>query len=64
MVILFTIKHPGCPEGEIFSLSQTFVHSLLKPFDDNRIIDNMMKSDNWSKNKYYGMTKQQIKLSD
>jgi len=58
----YTIKHPGCPQGDTNFLSvTTFVHSLLKPFDDNRIIDNMMKSDNWSKNKYYGMTKQQIK---
>ena len=39
----------------------TFIHSLFEKFDDNKIIDNMMRSDRWPQNKYYGMTRQEIK---
>ena len=39
----------------------TFVHSLFEKFDANSIIDNMMSSSRWPNNKYYGMTKAQIK---
>ena len=39
----------------------TFIHGLFEKFDDNKIIDNMMRSDKWPQNKYYGMTRQEIK---
>lgn len=39
----------------------TFVKNLFEKFDDNAIIDNMMKSKNWNNSKYYGMTKKEIK---
>ena len=39
----------------------TFVKNLFEPFNDELIIDNMMKSNNWKNNKYYGMTKSEIK---
>ena len=40
----------------------TWVHSNFEHFDADKIIDNMMKnSEKWRKNKYYGMTKQEIK---
>lgn len=39
----------------------TFIHGLFEKFDDNKIIDNMMRSDRWPENKYYGMTRQEIK---
>ena len=35
----------------------TFVKSLFEEFNDNKIIQNMMNSKNWPKNKYFGMTK-------
>jgi len=39
----------------------TFVHSNFPKFDSEKIIDNMMKSTNWQKNKYFGLTKEEIK---
>lgn len=40
----------------------TFNHSHFEHFDADKIIDNMMKnSEKWRKNKYYGMTKDEIK---
>ena len=39
----------------------TLVHKLFYPFNENRIIDKMMRSSSWSQNKYFGMTKQEIK---
>jgi len=39
----------------------TFVKSLFEEFNDNKIIQNMMNSKNWPKNKYFGMTKNEIK---
>lgn len=39
----------------------TFIHSLFEEFDDDQIIDNMMRSKNWQQNKYYGMTPTDIK---
>ena len=39
----------------------TWVHKQFAKFDSDKIIDNMMKSKNWEKSKYYGMTKFQIK---
>ena len=38
----------------------TFIHSLFDDFDENKKIDNMMKSQNWSNNKYFGKSKQDI----
>jgi ATP-dependent exoDNAse (exonuclease V) beta subunit len=39
----------------------TWIHSLFEKFDADKIIDNMMKSQRWPDNKYYGMTKSEIK---
>ena len=39
----------------------TWIHSLFEKFDADKIIDNMMKSSRWPDNKYYGMTKSEIK---
>lgn len=40
----------------------TFIHSLFPKFDADKVIDSMMKSKNWNENnKYWGMTKQEIK---
>jgi ATP-dependent exoDNAse (exonuclease V) beta subunit len=39
----------------------TVVHNAFEKFDADKIIDNMMSSDNWETNKYYGMTKAEIK---
>ena len=39
----------------------TLVHKLFYPFNENRIIDRMMRSASWPQSKYFGMTKQQIK---
>lgn len=47
-------------EGGYMSAT-TFVHSNFPIFDEEDIIDKMMKSPNWLKNKYYPMTKEEIK---
>lgn len=48
--------------GVNYTSVTTFIHSLFEKFDADKIIDKMMNSKNWnSKNKYFGMTKQQIK---
>lgn len=39
----------------------TFVHRLFPFFNEDKIIDKMMNSANWSKNKYFNMSKQEIK---
>lgn len=39
----------------------TFNHSNFEHFDSDKIIQNMMNSPNWSKNKYYGLTVHEIK---
>lgn len=39
----------------------TFIHSLFEKFDNDKIITNMMKSKNWENNKYYGMSREEIK---
>lgn len=44
-----------------FTSVTTWIHSLFEKFDADKIIDNMMKSSRWSENKYYGMTKSEIK---
>ena len=38
-----------------------WIHSLFPAFDADAIIDKMMASDKWSKSKYFGMTKEEIK---
>jgi hypothetical protein len=44
-----------------FTSVTTWIHSLFEKFDADKIIDNMMKSSRWADNKYYGMTKSEIK---
>jgi ATP-dependent exoDNAse (exonuclease V) beta subunit len=39
----------------------TFNHQHFEPFNANQIINNMMKSKNWPKSKYYGQTPKEIK---
>ena len=41
--------------------STTLIHSLFPKFDADKIIDDMMKSPSWERNKYYPMTKEEIK---
>ena len=38
-----------------------WIHGLFPAFDADAIIDKMMASDKWSKSKYFGMTKAEIK---
>lgn len=50
----------GSTEG--YTSVTTYVHSHFGSFDADKIISNMMKSKNWTKNeKYYGKTPEQIK---
>ena len=59
---VYTIKHEGCPQGDTaFTSVTTLVHSLCSKFDADNIIKNMMSSNKWSSNKYYGLTKTEIK---
>lgn len=59
---IYTIKHPGCPEGDRnFTSVTTFVHKFIEPFNADKIITGMMNSSRWSENKYYGMTREEIK---
>ena len=39
----------------------TWIHSHFHEFNSDKIIDKMMKSQNWKNSKYYGKTKEQIK---
>ncbi len=49
-------------KGETDYISMTtFIHGLFEKFDEDKIIDNMMSSKNWTNNKYYGKTKIEIK---
>lgn len=41
--------------------STTLIHSFFHPFDSDQIINDMMKSQSWPNNKYYPMTKNEIK---
>lgn len=49
--------------GETDYISMTtFIHGLFEKFNADKIINNMMmNSDKWKQNKYYGMSKQEIK---
>tara|TARA_A100001035_G_scaffold267955_2_gene252423 strand:- start:9244 stop:10041 length:798 start_codon:yes stop_codon:yes gene_type:complete len=53
---IYTVK--GCTD---YTSVTTWIHSLFEEFDPDKIIDNMMNSPKWSNNKYYGMTKDEIK---
>ncbi len=46
-----------------FTSVTTWNHSHFKHFDADKIIDNMMMSKKWPENKYFGMTKEEIKKS-
>jgi len=49
------------PESKYMSVT-TWNHSHFSKFDADKVIQNMMKGKNWnSKNKYWGMTQQEIK---
>lgn len=49
------------PDNNYTSVT-TWIHSHFDKFDADKIIDKMMKAKTWnSKNKYFGMTKKQIK---
>ena len=39
----------------------TIVKNAFEKFNADKIIDNMMNSENWEKNKYFGKTKDEIK---
>ncbi len=39
----------------------TFIHKQFQGFDADKIIHNMMNSENWSSSKYFGMTPEEIK---
>ena len=45
-----------------FISTTTFIHTLFAPFDADGVITNMMNSKKWSSSKYYGMTREEIKL--
>lgn len=56
-------------EGHIYDINgdktytsvTTWIHSLFEHFDADKIIDKMMNSKNWTNNKYYGKTSEEIK---
>lgn len=54
---IYTIENDN---NEYMSVT-TFVHTNFPTFDSDLIIESMMKSANWQKNKYYGLTKEEIK---
>ena len=59
---IYTIKYSKCPEGDRGFMSvTTFVHLFIEPFDADKIITRMLCSPQWSKSKYYGMTREKIK---
>lgn len=47
-------------EGRPTSVT-TLIHHSFPEFNADEVIDKMMRSPRWSKSKYYGMTKQEIK---
>lgn len=61
---IYTVKHSECPEGDRgFTSVTTFVHQFIEPFAADKIITKMMNSPKWADNKYYGMTREEIKQS-
>ena len=56
-------SHTYTIDGEAGYLSVTsWVHRQFKPFDADKIIDSMMTGRKWSTSKYFGMTREEIKL--
>jgi hypothetical protein len=55
---LYTIKGS---EGKKFTSVTTWNHSHFAVFDADAIITNMMKGKSWSKSKYFGKTREEIK---
>lgn len=45
-----------------FTSVTTLVHKAFEKFNADKIIDNMMNSSKWTESKYYGKTKEEIKL--
>lgn len=59
---IYTVKHSECPEGDKgFTSVTTFVHKFIEPFVADKIITKMMNSPKWADNKYYGMSREEIK---
>jgi len=57
-----TFDDDGLPHYDsTYTSVTTWNHSHFQHFDADAIIDKMMRSSKWSKNKYYGMTPDQIK---
>ena len=57
-------SHTYTIDGEDGYLSVTsWVHRHFNPFDSDKIIDAMMSGRNWSSSKYFGMTREAIKLT-
>ena len=57
-----TFNDDGFPHYDsTYTSVTTWNHSHFQHFDADAIIDKMMRSSKWSKNKYYGMTPDQIK---
>jgi hypothetical protein len=55
-------EHIYTVDGEQYDGSVTgFVHDFFPHFEPDTVIDKMMKSKNWPKSKYHGMTKDEIK---
>ena len=55
-------SHTYSIDGEKYPISVTGLSGLLFPkFDADNVIRKMMRSRNWTKSKYYGMTKEEIK---
>ncbi len=57
---IYLIKNKGGNEIYDFTTT-TFVHSFFPEFDADNVITKMMKGKNWSKSKYYGQTREEIK---
>ena len=55
---LYTIKGA---EGKKFTSVTTWNHSHFAEFDADLVITSMMKSKGWTKSKYYGKTREEIK---
>lgn len=58
---IYTISLPGTEPTTKYKSVTTWVHSHFEHFDADAIIERMMKSRNWERSKYYGMTPDEIK---
>lgn len=54
--------HRYTVKGAEYTSVTTLIASLFEAFDSDLIIDRMMLSENWPKSRYFGMTKDEIKL--